>query len=669
MPQIRINEVDSSTSSGLATTTNAVYIPGYAITGPINEPVLCNSVQEFEDVFGAVPYYFEDNQTDWSGIIRQDTLVDATIRKGTAEKSYIYAHELLSHGIPVLFERVFNEDRVYEETHTLLEALTAVGSFVTTTYYKAPEVDTQVWSIIPTYSVEATYGEGDLVVSSLSVYRSLIPNNTGNALTDPVSWEQLPVDITEESIWNATKVYEPGDIVVYTTLFYVREVGTQAVSVQGGDMIKLSSTYPGRAAFLIKVRLEALTAPNGSTYYNLLVSRDEDETLRIPALDEVSTMFTFNYYLSQTSDIPYYNALTVDKSGLVSLDWVLVNDEPMFLTSDLDLDVNALDETLDAIDVEEFKIQDIYGKFDNTELETSLFDKLIDKGEYVFKFLTSGAYPVFGYDEGNTIANTMIRLASRRGDITALVDVFNQNKSVGAVWKEIKAWANPASVSDVTSEYGSEPAFKYGAVVYPYGIYANDTIRANVVMPGSFGYLSALAVSVQSNPNYYAVAGTKRGNLQKLLRLCVPITNAEAEAVQPEAGISINPITNIKPYGLLIWGNRTLYDSTLDGGLKASSFLNVRQLANDIKRTAFVASRKLTFEQNNDILWINFKSELTPLLDQMVSNGGISGYELKRVPTNRKATLKAKIKVFATEAVENFDLLLDVSDNVLTVAE
>ena len=82
-----------------------------------------------------------------------------------------------------------------------------------------------------------------------------------------------------------------------------------------------------------------------------------------------------------------------------------------------------------------------------------------------------------------------------------------------------------------------------------------------------------------------------------------------------------------------------------------------------------MASRELTFEQNNDILWINFKSKVTPLLDQMVSNGGIGGYELKRIATTRKATLKARIKVFATEAVENFDLLLDISDNVLTVAE
>ena len=668
MPQIKINEVDTSTTSGLATTTNAAYVPGYAIMGPINTPTLCESVDEFERIFGSTPYYFEADQTDWfGGVISGDTLVDAVIRKGTAEKSYIYAHELLSQGLPVLFERVFDENKAYKAQTTLLDAFTSVAHFENTTYYKSPANDPGAWDVIPDWNASTVYALGDLVVSDMSVYRSLADGNEGNAVTDAEFWDRI--EITDEAIWNSTTEYLVGDIVVASGVFYVRKSGDQAVSIPGGDKIKLSSTYPGKAAFLIKAKIEPLIAPNGSTYYKLSVGRDEDKQLRVDRVDSVTTLFTFNYYLSQTSDIPYYSNISVDKSGLVAIDWDLKNEEPVFALDSVSLNKNVLNESVTEITVEEFAITDIYGKFDNEDDSTSIFDKLIDKGEYVFKFLTSGAYPVFGYDLNNTIANSMITVASRRGDITALVDVFNENKAVGAVWEAIKLWDNPASVANVESEYGSESAFKYGAVIYPYGIYTNNVIRANVVMPGSFGYLSALAVAVQSNPNYYAVAGTKRGNPQKLIKLCVAITNAEAEAVQPEAGISINPITNIKPYGLLIWGNRTLYDSTLDGGLKASSFLNVRQLANDIKRTAFVASRELTFEQNNDILWINFKSKVTPLLDQMVSNGGIGGYELKRIATTRKATLKARIKVFATEAVENFDLLLDISDNVLTVAE
>lgn len=612
MPQIRINEVDTSTTSGLATTTNAVYVPGYAIMGPINEPILCNSVDEFEAIFGGIPYYFEQDQENWAG---KASPVDTIIRKGSAEKSYIYAHELLEQGLPVLFERLFD----------------------------------------------------DSVESYFTSKCELENKNSGET----------------------------------------------------GKMI-LTSKAVGKASFLIAGEL-VKKGEGESSYFELHLGVDafDGDNIHVEKIEPAITRFTCNYALSQAGNITYYLDLKEDALGLVDISFENLEDsDPDFTADDsnvvelqlindakgtlvFDTSVNEFTSGAfmkNGVELQQFTLVDVsyipegeskaeivqrgfYTMLEgykytetsgNTEVEvevSSIFDKLVDKGEYVFKFLTSGAYPVVDFDVDNTIANNMIKVASVRGDITALVDVFNEGKKIVTVHDNIVTWVKSHPVDDITSEYGKEPAFKYGAVVYPHGVYRNSVIRTNIVMPGSFGYLSALAVSVASNPNYYAIAGVKRGNPQRLISLCVPVTNAEAESVQPVDGISINPITNIKPYGLILWGNRTLYDSTLDGDLKASSFLNVRQLANDIKRTAFVASRELTFEQNNDILWINFKSKMTPLLDQMVSNGGIAGYELKRIATVKKATLKARIKVFAIEAVENFDLLLDISDNVLTVAE
>ena len=605
MPQIRINEVDSSTTSGLATTTNAVFVPGYAIMGPVNTPTLCNSVDEFERIFGSTPYYFEEDQVTWWGDSTAIKPVDATIRKGTAEKSYIYAHELLEQGLPVIYERVMRVDK---------EALyRATAKFIT---------------------------------------------NTG-------SGEQ--------------------------------------------DSIILKSKDVGATAFLIGGTLEkkeyAVDASTKLPYYELSLGRAANSDLFVSKIEPAITRFTFNYPLSLLGNIPYYEDVLEDTLGLVEFDWSgIINADPDFskflqfvgtvTVTATDICVNTRleqeeDEPDDfvlvydastkkfvagAFDVDgntvyPFAVADMYSALAGGTNSASILDALSDKGEYVFKFLTTGAYPVLDQDKDNTIANKMVEIAGHRGDITALVDAFNEGKKIGAVHEAVIKWVKSGAVVPVQNEYGQEPLYKYATVIYPHGVYRNSVIKRNVVMPGSFGYVLALAASVQSNPNYYAVAGVKRGNPSKLVSLAVPVSNAEAEAVQPEEGISINPITNIKPYGLILWGNRTLYDSTLDGGLKASSFLNVRQLANDIKRSLFVASRELTFEQNNDILWINFKSKINPLLDQMVANGGIAGYEWKRIPTVKKATLKAKLMVYAIEAVENFDLTLDISDNVLTVAE
>lgn len=601
MPQIRINEVDSSTTSGLATTTNAVFVPGYAIMGPVNTPTLCNSVDEFERIFGNTPYYFEEDKSNWWGSNTALKPVDAIIRKGTAEKSYIYAHELLEQGLPVIYERVMLDSKV------------------------------------AMYTSEAKF-----------------ISNTGS--------------------------------------------GKQ-------DSIILKSKDVGKASFLIEGTLTkkeyVVNSKESHTYYELSLGREGNDSLFISEIKPAITRFTFDYQLSLLGNIPYFEDVLEDVLGLVTFDWSgIAHVDPDFTklkqvvgdsvvpSGNVYLDKLALNTRKDGseyvvvYDVATgkfkqgvfkdypFSIVDMYEALAPANPKVpSILNDLEDKGEYVFKFLTTGAYPVLNQDANNTIANNMVRIAGTRGDITALVDAFNEAKTASEVQGKVIAWVKAGGVDPVQSEYGPEKLYKYGAVIYPYGVYRNNVIKRNVTMPGSFGYLSALASSIQSNPNYYAIAGVKRGNPSRLISLSVPVSNAEAESVQPEEGISINPITNIKPYGLILWGNRTLYDSTLDGGLKASSFLNVRQLANDIKRTMFVTSRELTFEQNSDILWINFKSKINPLLDQMVANGGIAGYEWKRIPTVKKATLKAKLMVYAIEAVENFDLTLDISDNVLTVAE
>jgi phage tail sheath protein FI len=182
------------------------------------------------------------------------------------------------------------------------------------------------------------------------------------------------------------------------------------------------------------------------------------------------------------------------------------------------------------------------------------------------------------------------------------------------------------------------------------------------MLPASFGYLSALAASTQVNGSWAAAAGVARGGVPGLVGLCQNVTNAIAESYNNRDSISINPITNVKPYGLLIWGNRTLKNNAKKGDLTATSFLSIRQLTNDVKRTVWVAAKMLTFEQNNDILWINFKSKIIPTLDQMVSGGGLSGYEIKKQKTDKKATIKAKIVLYAIEPVEDWDITIELAD-------
>ena len=145
------------------------------------------------------------------------------------------------------------------------------------------------------------------------------------------------------------------------------------------------------------------------------------------------------------------------------------------------------------------------------------------------------------------------------------------------------------------------------------------------------------------------------------------IIDTSIETLRYVSENAINPITNIKPYGLVLWGSRTLKNNVLNGDLTATSFLNIRQLTNDVKRQVYVAAKSLTFEQNNDLLWIKFKNKLTPLLDSMVNSGGISAYDIKKKKTDKKATIKAVVRLYAIEPVEDWDITIELADSTTEI--
>ena len=210
--------------------------------------------------------------------------------------------------------------------------------------------------------------------------------------------------------------------------------------------------------------------------------------------------------------------------------------------------------------------------------------------------------------------------------------------------------------------------------------YVADNKKA-ISMPPSFAYLTALAKSLRTNASWLAVAGATRGQIPNLdtdkpLAINKVLTNSIAESYQNKGtevgltyGVSINAITNIKPFGYRIWGNRTLKNN-IGEGLTATSFLNTKTMVCDVKKVVWDACRKYMFEQNNDVLWLNFKSYIEPTLDQMKTGAGLSGYKIIKEPisANEKAKLKATIKLYPLYAVEDFEVTVQMLDDEIAVS-
>lgn len=297
------------------------------------------------------------------------------------------------------------------------------------------------------------------------------------------------------------------------------------------------------------------------------------------------------------------------------------------------------------------------------------FSHLVDKRLFPdVRFLTLGAEDNF-ITVGN--AQALISCAESRGDCVALLDVKSTVSDVATIRSTFESYTAEGSAFAA----GFTPWFKL-----------NDVDFADISIPASFGYLLAYVEATQNNPEWYAVAGSFRGIIPGIKSVDKVFTSAEIEVLQGRSassevdldyagdniGIAINPIANIKPFGLIIWGNRTVLkneDTNGDnvGDLKATSFLNVRNLVISVKKQLYKAATKYTFEQNSTVLWVNFTSEIIPLLEKMKSGNGIVDYRIVKQPTTQKARLKAKIILMPIEAVEDFELEIELTDSLEVV--
>ena len=567
MPSINIYERDLTSPYSVDTTPNIVYIPGYANIGPIDTPVLCNTLSEFYSIFGSKPYKFKTPQ-GYPEIKEGSSPNERTYKFSTAaepasslcqvgdsEGSFIIAAELLSKNLPVLYERV-------------------------------------------------TSGE----VARASY---------------------------KDSNWGT---------------FTAKDI------------------YSGRVGTLISVMIKSVNTDE--KHYQL--------TIKLAASNELGVsekVESFDFVLDETkanSSKIYYKYIASD---IIDIEWK-VNGTPSGFESvkTLSLPSGVNYETTD-----EFKVTDIYKAFMNScEVENSKLYTLMDKGEYQIKFLTLGAYPSFefGLDKTGTgsietynVFDNLIETAAKRGDCIALVDHTNNSTrtlqtTAGSVYANLSAYVKNSRT--ITRKGGdSEDSYTYGAMFTPYAIYKLSTQNnTQHTLPASFGYLSAFAASTQTNPNWYAVAGVSRGVPSGLIGLSQNITNAIADLYQPRNNVAINCITNIKPYGYTIWGNRTLKNNSADGDLKALSFLNIRVLTCDLKKTLYQACKRYTFENNTDITWLNFKSQIEPVLAKMLSGNGIASYQIIKVATTKKATIEAIIRLVPIEPVEDWFITIELTDGV-----
>jgi hypothetical protein len=258
-----------------------------------------------------------------------------------------------------------------------------------------------------------------------------------------------------------------------------------------------------------------------------------------------------------------------------------------------------------------------------------------------------------------------------RGDCVALIELYENCYTDTYTTKPEELIID--GINNMVSSIADDG--KYCALTVP-SVYYKMSGNA-VKFPAAFHYLACFMSSLKAGfAEWYAVAGYTRGVSSYVIdHTSVKLGEIAINALEPrnlvddetrvQPAFACNVIANFRG-SYYLWGNRTAHKlGAASGGndLVASHFLNIRQLCTTIKKQLYVACRRFTFDPNSDALWFNFVNAITPTLDAMKADQGVRDYKILKVFTDKKATMKAKIRIIPIEAVEDFDLEISLEDS------
>ena len=186
----------------------------------------------------------------------------------------------------------------------------------------------------------------------------------------------------------------------------------------------------------------------------------------------------------------------------------------------------------------------------------------------------------------------------------------------------------------------------YTCTYYPWVKYLDTDNNQYVNLPVTKDVVRNLAMTDNKSFAWYAPAGISRGNVD-----CVRahfITKVGDEDVLYEG--RINPVKTFATDGVKIWGQKNLQvnESQLDR-------IAIRRLLLRLRKLIAISCIGLIFEPNDATTKKSFLSTVTPILDNMKSNRGISDYRIEvtdTAETRERRELPCKIYIKPIQALE-----------------
>lgn len=306
----------------------------------------------------------------------------------------------------------------------------------------------------------------------------------------------------------------------------------------------------------------------------------------------------------------------------------------------------------------------------------SMYQNFTDPYMYDFDFITSGGFVYLKYTltEGtstvpsvatvsiplaygesscvyttvNPIHQAMKNLVESRKDCIALFDVPNNYDKFQIV------------------EYSRILNTSYGTMHFPWCYVSSPyTAGTQILMCPSYIFLYTFLQNLDNNVDsqkWYPPAGVKRATARVVKKPEFEIGSVILNEWQNDNTARVNPIMRLKQYGYVIYGQYTNLEAIDVYTHSALESLNVRLLANVVKKKIFDVCMNMAFEPNVESLWLKFFDQMDEFLRYVKYNDGVYDYKIvmdrSTVTTDDINHLRCPGKVYIapTRTAEFFDI-------------
>ena len=286
---------------------------------------------------------------------------------------------------------------------------------------------------------------------------------------------------------------------------------------------------------------------------------------------------------------------------------------------------------------------------DSPKISYSYNDTTVPNVATVVYPLTSNADGYFAqYSEITPIHASMKELVETRQDCIALFDVPHDYDKSAVV------------------EYSRMLNTSYGTIHNPWcWINSPDIAGKQILMAPSYIFLYTLLSNLIDNveaQKWFPPAGVGRATARVVVRPEYEIGSVILNAWQNDNTSRVNPIMKLKQYGYVIYGQYTTLEAIDLYTHSALESLNVRLIANVVKKKIFDACLNLAFEPNTQTLWLKFFAQMDEYLRFMKYNQGLYDYKIvmdeSTVTTDDINHLRCPGKVYIapTRTAEFFDI-------------